>query len=83
MQTQSVPVNVYFPEKDDEVDGMPADRYEFSLTDRFGNVHKFIVDLPNEPGSDRTVDVWLLGATVEVGDTPEDGFASFTPNAQL
>lgn len=78
-----VHAEVYHPERDDEVDGMSATRWEFTLNGDDGKDYKFLVDLPLAGIEDRTVDVWLLGATVEVGDTPADGFASFTPDAQV
>ncbi len=38
---------------------------------------QFIIDVPLlETG---TTDVWVLNSEVAVGDTPEDGFATFSP----
>lgn len=55
-------------------------RYEFDLFADGGESYRhLIVDLPNE--DDGTTDVWVSDSTVEVGDTPADGFATFTPNA--
>lgn len=52
-------------------------RYEFTLHSGNGVERKFIIDVPNEESG--TTDVWVLDQTVEVGDTPEDGFATYTP----
>lgn len=61
-------------------------RYEFELraidpSNDETTVRKFIIDVPF--GNDST-DVWVLGPdnqnlVVQVGDSPEDGFATFAP----
>lgn len=54
-----------------------ASRYTFQLTSIAGVTRTFIVDVPHVE-SDST-DVWVSDSTVMVGDTPADGFATFTP----
>src|SRR4051812_44777212 len=70
----TVPVKVTI----DEVTG--TTRYEFTLANAQGNLeHSFIADIPVDSKQD-AVDVWMVNSTVAVGDTPADGFATFTPN---
>lgn len=68
---------------DDEIDGQEYTdcRVTFDLYDRNDRKYSFIVDLPtpDAPEHMQTVDVWLVDSVVEVGDSPEDGFATFTP----
>jgi hypothetical protein len=55
-------------------------RYSFELIADGGEASRsLIVDVPNEDSG--TCDVWVVGpeSVVMVGDTPEDGFATFTP----
>jgi len=53
------------------------DKLRFSITLANGSVVRdFIIDIPAD--EDDTTDVWEINSVVAVGDTPEDGFASFT-----
>ena len=62
----------------DEVISENYTRYAFTLTSAGGDVSRsFLIDVPN--GDEGTCDVWVNDSTVAVGDTPEDGFATFTP----
>lgn len=61
----------------DEVPGVV--RYVLTLTGRDGeSARSLIIDVPDDDSTGST-DVWVSGSTVMVGDTPADGFASFTP----
>jgi hypothetical protein len=66
---------------DAEIEGMEHidSRFKFTLTDSTGQTYEFIVDLPAADEND-SLDVWVKDSTVQVGDMPEDGFATFTPN---
>lgn len=79
MQKLEVTADLFTPE-DEEISGMDhVDcRVTFALFDSTGKSYEFIVDLPNTDEND-SVDVWMKNSTVQVGDTPEDGFATFTP----
>lgn len=80
MQKLDISAELFTP-ADDELDGQSHldCRVQFSLFDSDGKEYKFIVDLPNTDEND-SVDLWMVGSTVQIGDTPEDGFATFTPN---
>lgn len=83
MQQIDISAKVFTPGEDDEIDGQTHtdQRYEFTLFDSTGQSYQFIVDLPNTEGDENdSVDVWLVDSTVQIGDSPEDGFATFTPN---
>ena len=59
-------------------------RYSFTLHGADGAARDFIIDVPDneaptETWDTNTTDVWVLGQTVQVGDTPADGFATYTP----
>lgn len=75
-----VHAEVYDPAVDDEMDGQSAMRHQFSLFGPDGAEYQFLVDLPLAGVENPTVDVWVLNCTVDIGDTSEDGFATFTPN---
>lgn len=69
-------INVAATLDPNEVPGMT--RYSFTLYGKDGeSSREFIVDIPDDDNS--TCDVWVQNSTVEVGDTPADGFATFTP----
>lgn len=54
-----------------------ASRFTFTINSKTGVSRTFIVDVPHvESGG---TDVWVSDSVVMVGDTPEDGFATFTP----
>jgi hypothetical protein len=60
----------------DTVEG--STRYRFSLFGAEGDVARtFIVDVPDDPNE--STDVWVDEHTAWIGDTPDDGFATFTP----
>jgi hypothetical protein len=60
-------------------DSLNCTRYTFELFADGGDAsRRLIVDVPNS--DEGTCDVWVLDSTVMVGDTPEDGFATFTPS---
>lgn len=66
----------------EENDDQNLTRYTFTLYGGSGDsMRELIVDVPNEDGG--TTDVWVLNSIVAVGDTPEDGFATFTPLVPL
>lgn len=71
------------PPDSDEAIREDATRYVFSLSNMTGHEYNLIVDIP-EDSADDTVDVWVTKTgkttTVMVGDTPEDGFATFVMN---
>lgn len=70
----SIPVHV----EPDSTEGKT--RYSFSLPGTDGATREFIVDVPDsETQYDDTTDVWVLNSTIQVGDTPADGFATYTP----
>jgi hypothetical protein len=53
-------------------------RYQFTLQGYAGETSRtFIIDVP--PTDIGTTDVWVHDSIVEVGDTPMDGFATFSP----
>lgn len=65
-------------ELEDGGDSAPnAVRFTFDLHTSTGVTRQFIIDVPNDEAG--TTDVWVNDHTVEVGDTPEDGFATYTP----
>jgi hypothetical protein len=59
------------------IEGMT--RYRFELFGKSGESSRtLIVDIPDD--DEGTCDVWVADSSVAVGDTPDDGFATFTPD---
>lgn len=59
------------------IDGMVPVRYAFTLYNGDNKV-ELLVDVPVFASD--TTDVWVLDHEVAVGDTPADGFATYTRN---
>jgi hypothetical protein len=74
-------IKIFAQLDNEQVEG--STRYQFQLNGRDGVTERFfIVDIPDDP--QKPTDVWVVDSiaeamTVAVGDTPEDGFATFTP----
>lgn len=54
-------------------------RYEFVLSNNDSESFNFIIDIPEN--GHKAVDVWVTDSVVHVGDTPDDGFATFYPRS--
>lgn len=78
---KNVPISVLVQIDDESVDGHVRYTFKLYAGDNATTEREFIVDVPNS--DDDNTDVWVLGHDVEVGDTPEDGFATYTKAAPL
>lgn len=76
MQKATQIINIKAELYPDETPG--ATRYSFTLYGRDGqSSRELIVDVPDN--DEECCDVWVLNSSVQVGDGPDDGFATYKP----